>query len=264
MFTVDAFTDAAFAGNPAAVCLLEDARPEAWMQRVAAEMNLSETAFVERRGDTFTLRWFTPAFEVGMCGHATLASAHVLWESGWIDRGTPACFETRAGRLEAHHRDGAIELNLPSIPVREAKAPAALLAALGVRPVFVGQTPDRGLDDKDLLIHVDSEAIVRALAPDFHALRPVHSGFIVTARASTAGFDFVSRYFAPWWGIDEDPVTGVAHCSLAPYWAQRLRRTSLVGYQASARGGIVRARVDGDRVWLSGPAVTVLRGSLSC
>lgn len=264
VYTVDAFAAVPFEGNPAAVCLLDAPRPDAWMQRVAREMNLSETAFVERRDGAFSLRWFTPAAEVALCGHATLASAHALWESGWLAAGEPARFETRSGTLVAHRRGDCVELDLPAMPVTQAPLPAPVAAALAVRPIFVGQTADRDLGDRDLLIHVDSEAIVRALAPDFRALRAVHSGFIVTARAATAGVDFVSRYFAPCWGIDEDPVTGVAHCALAVYWAARLGRPELVAYQASARGGMVHMRVDAGRVHLSGPAVTVLRGVLFC
>jgi predicted PhzF superfamily epimerase YddE/YHI9 len=264
LYTVDAFAATAFGGNPAAVCLLDEPRSERWMQRVAAEMNLSETAFVERRDGVFALRWFTPKTEVGLCGHATLATAHVLWETGWLDVDTPARFETRSGMLVAERRPDGIELDLPAIPVTDAQAPAPVIGALRVRPIYVGGTPERDLDDRDLLIHVDSEAIVRGLAPDHDVLRQHHVGVIVTARASTPGFHFVSRYFAPWWGIDEDPVTGVAHCSLAGYWSRRLGRASLVGYQASARGGVVHTRLDGDRVRLSGPAVTVLRGWLAC
>jgi len=264
VYTVDAFATTAFGGNPAAVCLLEGPRTERWMQQVAAEMNLSETAFVERRDGVFALRWFTPRTEIGLCGHATLASAHVLWETGWLDVESPARFETRSGTLLAERRAEVIELDLPAIPVMDAKAPAPVITALGVRPVYVGETPERDLEDRDLLIHVDSEAIVRGVAPDYAVLRQHHLGVIVTARATTPGFHFVSRYFAPWWGIDEDPVTGVAHCSLAGYWASRLGRPALVGFQASRRGSVVHTRVTGDRVRVSGPAVTVLRGWLAC
>ena len=262
--TVDAFATAAFAGNPAAVCLLEKPRAERWMQQVAAEMNLSETAFVERRDHVFALRWFTPKAEVGLCGHATLASAHVLWETGWLDPERAARFDTRSGTLVAERRADVIELDLPAIPLSDATAPAPIVAALGVEPVYVGMTPQRGLCERDLLIEVDSEAIVRGLTPDYEVLRQHRLGIIVTARASMPGFDFVSRYFAPSWGIDEDPVTGAAHCSLAGFWARLLGRPALVGFQASARGGVVHTRVAGDRVRVSGPAVTVMRGWLAC
>lgn len=264
LFTVDAFAEAAFRGNPAAVCLLDRPQPDAWMQQVAAELNLSETAFVERRDGAFGLRWFTPAAEVALCGHATLASAHVLWEAGWAGGDAPIRFATRSGELVAERAGDAIALELPAIPLRETVAPAAVVAALGVRPIFVGETPDRGLGDRDLLLHVDTESIVRSLAPDFVALGRHQLGYIVTARAATPGVDFVSRYFAPWWGINEDPVTGAAHCSLAGYWARRFGRPSLVGFQASARGGLVRTSLEGERVRISGPAVTVLRGALAC
>lgn len=264
IFTIDAFAAGAFTGNPAAVCLLDASRPDDWMQRVAREMNLSETAFVERRDGRFSLRWFTPASEVALCGHATLASAHALWDAGWLPADQPARFDTRSGTLVAHRKDERIEIELPAQPVSAWTAPSAVVTALGIRPVFAGRTPERDLEDRDLLFHVDSEAIVRGLRPDFRALRPHHFGIIVTARSTTAGVDFVSRYFAPYWGIDEDPVTGVAHCALAVYWSSRMGRDALVGYQASARGGCVHTRLDGDRVFLSGPAVTVLRGLLSC
>ena len=264
VFTIDAFTADAFAGNPAAVCLLDDPRPDEWMQRVAMEMNLSETAFVERRHGGFGLRWFTPAAEVALCGHATLASAHALWDAGWLPADQPARFDTRSGTLVAHRRSGGIELDLPAQPVTPCEVPSSVVTALGVRPVFTGRTPERDLKDQDLLFQVDSEAIVRGLRPDFRALRSHRYGCIVTARAKSEGIDFVSRYFAPCWGIDEDPVTGVAHCALAVYWSGRMGRASLVGYQASPRGGVVRTRLEGDRVFLSGPAVTVLRGTLAC
>lgn len=193
-----------------------------------------------------------------------LASAHVLWETGWLDVQTPARFNTRSGTLVAEHRADVIELDLPAIPVTDSKAPAPVIAALGVRPVYVGETPKRDLEDHDLLVHVDSETIVRGLTPDFDILRQHHVGVIVTARATMPGVHFVSRYFAPWWGIDEDPVTGVAHCSLAGYWARRLGRQALVGFQASRRGGVVHTCVTGDRVRVSGRAVTVVRGWLAC
>jgi PhzF family phenazine biosynthesis protein len=264
LYTVDAFSTAAFAGNPAAVCLLDEPRAEPWMQQVAAEMNLSETAFVERRDGSFGLRWFTPTSEVGLCGHATLATAHVLWETGWLDPATAARFETRRGTLVAERRSNVIELDLPAIPVTDAKAPAPIVAALGVRPLYVGETPPRDLGERDLLIELDSEATVRGLSPDYGVLRQHRVAVIVTARATTPGFDFVSRYFAPCRGVDEDPVTGVAHCSLAGFWARRLGRPALVGFQASRRGGIVHTRVAGDRVRVSGPAVIVMRGWLAC
>jgi PhzF family phenazine biosynthesis protein len=255
---VDAFTAEPFAGNPAAVCVLPAPREERWMQAVAREMNLSETAFLVRRADgAFDLRWFTPVAEVELCGHATLASAHVLWSEQHLPASETARFQTRSGELRATARAPWIELDFPATVPAPATAPPGLGTALGVEPVAV-------LTSRfDFLAELDSEAAVRALAPDFRALRSLGvRGVIVTAPAATAGFDFVSRFFAPGVGVDEDPVTGSAHCALAPFWGARLGRDEMTGYQASARGGVVRVRLAGDRVILAGQAVTVLRGEL--
>jgi PhzF family phenazine biosynthesis protein len=254
---VDAFTDTPFHGNPAAVCLLPAPRDEAWMQAVAREMNLSETAFLVRRDDGFDLRWFTPAIEVALCGHATLASAHVLWQDAHLAPAQQARFHTKSGLLTADRAGDWIELDFPVKREEPAAAPAGLARALGVEPTYVGK------NQFDYLVEVDSEETVRKLAPDHSTLAalPVR-GVIVTSRASTRGFDFVSRFFAPGSGIPEDPVTGSAHCALGPFWAARLGKTQLVAYQASPRGGVIRVRVTGDRVKLGGQAVTVLRGEL--
>ena len=256
---VDAFTREMFQGNPAAVCLLHRPVDEAWMQNVAAEMNLSETSFLlERSSGVYGLRWFTPKVEVDLCGHATLASAHVLWEDGIVPRDSSLDFETRSGVLRATRHADWIELDFPAEPPQPAEPPPELVAALGVEPRFVGR------NRFDYLLEVDSEADVRAVSPDFTALRRIAGrGFIVTSRASRGEFDFVSRFFAPASGIDEDPVTGSAHCCLGPYWEQRLERDSLTGYQASSRGGVVQVRVAGDRVHLGGQAVTVFRTTLT-
>jgi PhzF family phenazine biosynthesis protein len=254
---VDAFTAAPFAGNPAAVCLLPEPRDAQWMQQVAQEMNLSETAFLLRRPDGFDLRWFTPAIEVELCGHATLASAHVLWEEGHLAPEVPAQFHTRSGLLTAERHGDWIELNFPATPEEPVTPPAGLEQALGVTPVYVGRYR------VGLLVQVASEAEVRAMQPDFTALKALPArGIIVTSRATSPEFDFVSRYFAPQAGINEDPVTGSAHCCLGPFWAQHLPQETFMAYQASARGGVVRVRLHGDRVYLSGQAVTVLRGEL--
>ena len=255
---VDAFAGEPFGGNPAAVCVLPRAADPAWMQRVAREMNLSETAFlVGRAGGEYDLRWFTPVVEVDLCGHATLASAHVLWEDGHQPPGAPAVFHTRSGRLSAVRREGWIEMDFPAEPAEPVPAPEGLADALGVELVHVGR------NRFDYLVEVDSEATVRRLAPDIRGLGalPVR-GIIVTARAETGEFDFVSRFFAPRAGVDEDPVTGSAHCCLGPYWRRRLGRDAFTAWQASARGGVVKVAVAGDRVLLSGQAVTVLRGEL--
>jgi PhzF family phenazine biosynthesis protein len=256
LLQVDAFTDEPFKGNPAAVCLLDREVHDGWMQAVAAEMNLSETAFLRPDGDGFGLRWFTPTVEVDLCGHATLASAHALWEEGEVAAGEPIRFATRSGVLTASSRSGEIELDFPATPPEPAEAPPGLLEALGVEPRWVGRSRF------DYLVEVGSEQAVRALRPDLERLRAIETrGVIVTAGGSPP-FDVVSRYFAPAYGIDEDPVTGSAHCCLAPFWSDRLGKGELVAYQASRRGGVVRTRLAGDRVVLGGQAVTVLRGEL--
>lgn len=254
---VDAFTDTPFTGNPAAVCVLPRPADERWMQHVAREMNLSETAFLVRQDDAWGLRWFTPALEVDLCGHATLAAAHVLWEDGHQAAGTPARFDTKSGRLTAERSGNRIEMDFPAQPDRAVSPPDSLLDALGVPARYVGQSRT------DYLVEVATEVEVRGLTPDFARLRqyPVR-GMIVTSRSDSPGFDFVSRFFAPAAGVDEDPVTGSAHCCLAPYWGAKLRKTEMVGYQASARGGVVHARLAGERVILGGQAVTALRGEL--
>ena len=255
---VDAFTKTPFAGNPAAVCILPAAAPEQWMRDVAREMNLSETAFLAPQDDGFSLRWFTPAVEVDLCGHATVAGAHVLWEDGHLPPGKQARFHTRSGLLLANQRGDWIELDFPATTAEPAEPPPHLLEAIGVEAKFVGR------NRFDYLVEVDSEKTLRALAPDFTALQKVKvRGVIVTARSERPEFDFVSRFFAPGSGIDEDPVTGSAHCTLGPYWSKRLGKNEFTAYQASARGGVVRVRLNGDRAILAGQAVTVLRGELA-
>jgi len=258
LLQIDAFPDAPFRGNPAAVCILDRERDSSWMQSVAMEMNLSETAFLLRGDDGFLLRWMTPTVEVDLCGHATLASAHALWEEGVLQSSETARFHTRSGLLTAT-RDGEwIELDLPAEPPEGIDAPEGLLEALGYpHAVRVGR------NRLDYLVEVDSEELLRAIQPAYAKLRTMTvRGVIVTSRASTAGYDFVSRYFAPGAGIDEDPVTGSAHCCLGPYWASRLGKDEFLAYQASPRGGVVRVRLEGDRVKLGGRALTVLRAEL--
>ena len=254
---VDAFTAAPFHGNPAAVCLLDGVRPDDWMQAVAAELNLPATAFLHAADGGFALRWFSPAAELALCGHGTLASAHALWDTGRLAPTATARFTTGGGRLSAERRDGWIALDLPAEPPAAATAPAGLLDALGTTARWIGR------NRLDYLLELDDETAVRALAPDLRTLGAIDTrGVIVTARASTSGFDFVSRFFAPRVGIPEDPATGSAHCALAPFWAARLGRAALTGLQVSARTGVLRAEVAGDRVVLAGQAVTVLRGEL--
>lgn len=257
LFQVDAFADRPFVGNPAAVCLLNEPGDAAWMQQVAGEMNLSETAFLHKAGDSYNLRWFTPAAEVDLCGHATLASAHVLWEQGYLAAEDQARFQTRSGLLTAEFREGWIELNFPAKPEKPVQEIAGLKEALGVTPVYVG------MSQFDCLVELESEDAVRELRPDLARLVTLDvRGVIVTSLAKARDYDFVSRFFGPRVGVPEDPVTGSAHCVLGPFWANRLGREALIGYQVSARGGIVRVRLAGDRVLLSGQAVTVFRGEL--
>jgi PhzF family phenazine biosynthesis protein len=256
---VDAFTDRPFAGNPAAICVLDGPAEERWMQMVAREMNLSETAYLHPEEDgTYRLRWFTPVAEVDLCGHATLAAAHVLWEEARIGPEAPARFRTRSGILTATRRDGWIELDFPAEPVEPAEAPTWLAGAVGEPIRFVGR------NRMDLLVEIDADAALRALKPDIGRLGEIPvRGVIVTAQAAAgSGFDFVSRFFAPRVGIAEDPVCGSAHCALAPYWATRLGKDALMAYQASERGGVLRLRWSGDRVVLGGQAVTVMTGEL--
>ena len=255
---VDAFTDKPFAGNPAAVCLLAEPAAERWMQQVAGEMNLSETAFLHLQADGFHLRWFTPTVEVDLCGHATLASAHALWDAGRLRPEQQARFYTRSGLLTAEHRGDWIEMDFPATPAEPIAAPAGLVQALGVEPVFAGKTRF------DYLIEVASEGIVRNLRPDFRALAAAGvRGVIVTSQSASPDFDFVSRFFAPGSGINEDPATGSSHCCLGPFWKDRLDKAEFLAYQTSARGGVLRVRVAGARVILGGKAVTVLRGELA-
>ncbi len=254
---VDAFTAEPFHGNPAAVCFLDRPVAPEWMQRVAAELNVSETAFLLPRVDGWMLRWFTPTIEVALCGHATLASAHALWESRRAEWDEVIRFHTVfSGVLTCLRRDRHIEMDFPARPAQPAPVPEGLEQALGIRPIWVGRT------EYDYLCELTDEESVRSLQPDHAALGrlPVR-GVLVTAPGS-GDFDCVSRFFAPGSGVAEDPVTGSAHCSLAPFWAARFGRNELRGWQASARGGEVRMRLEGDRVYLGGQAVTVWTGEL--
>jgi PhzF family phenazine biosynthesis protein len=257
IYHVDAFTDKPFTGNPAAVCLLPGPRDASWMQNVAKEMNLSETAFLTEEKEGFKLRWFTPAVEVDLCGHATLASAHILWETGRLTLQEKARFHTRSGLLTAEVQKEEIELNFPAKREEPSPAPPGLLEALGVKARYVGKSLF------DFLVEVESEEIVRTARPDFSLLKSVPvRGVIITSHAQTAGFDFISRFFAPQVGVNEDPVTGSAHCTLGPFWSNKLGKKEFLAYQASERGGTVRVRLADDRVFLGGRAVTLLRGEL--
>ena len=253
LYQVDSFTAQAFAGNPAGVCILEQPKEAQWMQQMAAEMNLSETAFLLKKADgSYHLRWFTPVAEVELCGHATLASAHILWEKGFLKSSEMARFRTLSGSLTAVKKGNWIEMDFPAEEEEPALISGTLTQALGVRPVHIGK------NRMDYLIVVDSEYTVRHLQPNFSVLAqsPVR-GFMVTAASGSPGIDFVSRFFAPALGINEDPVTGSAHCCLAPYWAKIFKKNSLTAFQASARGGLLRLQVQGERVLIAGQAVTV-------
>ena len=260
LYIVDAFANVRFSGNPAAVCLLRDKPDEGWMQNVAMEMNLSETAFLSQRGtapeEGFDLRWFTPSAEVDLCGHATLASAHVLWTTGVLARHKAAIFHTQSGLLTATTDDGWIELDFPSILAKAVPYPPNLRSALAVEATWFGWT------GMDYLIELGNEREVLEVKPNFVALAEVETrGTIVTARAEkNRNADFVSRFFAPRYGINEDPVTGSAHCSLGPYWGAKLSKDELIGHQMSDRGGEVVVSLDGKRVRLSGKAVTTMSG----
>ncbi len=257
LWHIDAFTERPFAGNPAAVVFLDGARDERWYQAVAEEMNLAETAFVSPRDDGFALRWFTPSVEVDLCGHATLASAHFLWDSGRLAPAAVARFFTKSGVLLARRLADRIVLDFPATPAAPAPTPDELVSSLGAAPAWVGRSIF------DVVARYDDPAVVRAMRPDFARLARVPArGVIVTAPSDVDGVDFISRFFGPEVAVPEDPVTGSAHCALGPLWAGLLGKQDLVGFQASARGGVVHVAVRGERVELGGGAVTVVRGEL--
>lgn len=259
VFRVDSFAERPFTGNPAGVCVLDSPADDAWMQAVAAELNAPATAFVAELPDGFDLRWFTPVSPLSLCGHGTLAAAHVLWESGLIS-GDSIAFHTKSGQLIANRSGADIELDFPARPQLREEGPIAadLANALGVAEVHVGR------NDKDFLIEVATESEVRSLTPDFARLKELPlRGVMVTAQSATLGCDFVSRFFAPSIGIDEDYATGSAHICLGPYWAAKLGKTSLTGFQASSRGATIRVRLEGERVVLAGRAITILRGKMT-
>ena len=257
LWIIDAFTDRPFAGNPAAVTFLDGVRDDAWHQAVAAEMNLAETAFLSPHEDGYSLRWFTPTVEVDLCGHATLASAHFLFESLRLRNDAVARFHTRSGLLTARRAGDFIELDFPATHATEAATPPDLIPALGVAPAWVGRSIF------DVVARYHDAATVRGMRPDMALLARVPArGVIVTAPGDEPGIDFVSRFFGPEVAVPEDPVTGSAHCALGPLWAERLGKRVLVGFQASPRGGVVKVEVKGERVCLGGQAVTVVKGEL--
>ena len=253
---VDAFTERAFAGNPAAVCVMDGPKDAVWMQQVAAEMNLAETAFVVAEPGGFGLRWFTPTIEMDLCGHATLAAAHTLWTDRVVPESESIQFSSRSGVLRASRRGSLIELDFPSEPATQAPEPPGLREAVGVPLLWLGR------NRMDYIVEIAEAQQLRSLAPDLEAIEQLDArGLIVTCKGDGTEYDFLSRFFAPQAGIPEDPVTGSAHCCLAPFWAARLKRQELVGFQASPRGGVVRVRMGDSRVYLGGHAVTVYRGT---
>ena len=257
-FVVDAFTNQPFAGNPAAVVPLEEWKDDQWLQNVAMEMNLAETAYLVPNATGYDLRWFTPKVEVDLCGHATLASAIVLTHLGKLADESDVSFSTRSGILRAERHGSRFQLDFPINPEKACESPTGLVESLNVIPQHVGR------NKFDYLVEVESEGVLRAIAADFKLLATVNCrGIIVTARSEGAEYDFVSRFFAPAVGIDEDPVTGSAHCCLADFWGKRLNETKMVGYQASARGGVVHVEVRGERVILGGEGIIFAEGKLA-
>ena len=256
---IDAFTDRPFGGNPAAVVWLETEATTEWMQSVAAEMNLSETAFARRTEDGLELRWFTPTIEVDLCGHATLATARAIWSEGLCSSDVPLQFNTRSGVLTCRSVGDMIELDFPATPPTEIAITQQMIESLGTTPTYVGSSRFYQL------AVVNSPEVVKSVQPDFRKMSQLPTlGVIVTAKSDDNRFDFVSRFFAPAMGVDEDPVCGSAHCCLAPYWSGKLGKTSFVAYQASARGGILWLRYERDRVILGGKAAIVWRGDCFC
>jgi PhzF family phenazine biosynthesis protein len=257
LYQVDAFTSEAFRGNPAAVVMLSQENPNKWMQSIAKEMNLSETAFLLHQHDCFNLRWFTPKMEVTLCGHATLASAHILYTKGYLRENEKALFKTASGMLTARFIDSWIELNFPKLKVIPEVITDEINQALGFKPKQVFRT------DVNLLVEMDKPEDVENYKPYFMKLADLpFQGLIITAYGKDNQYDFISRYFAPQAGIDEDPVTGSAHCSLAPYWASKLNKREFIAYQASERGGLLKLSLDHDRVLLKGQAMTIFSGEL--
>lgn len=258
IFQIDAFTNEPFKGNPAAVCLLSEEMPEIWMQKIAAEMNLSETAFLLREKNGYHLRWFTPLMEVDLCGHATLASAFILYHKDLVSKADLICFFTRTGELNASIADEWITLNFPAFEEKPFLEAERLEKIIGVHPIEMVKSGE------NVIVELSSSQEIRLFKPDFLQLLklPMH-GLIITARSDLPEFDFISRYFAPWVGINEDPVTGSAHACLGPYWKKRLKIKKMSAYQASARGGVVKVETQGKRILLSGQAVMIFEGELS-
>ena len=257
-YQVDAFAVKPFKGNPAAVFLLESARDDSWLQAVAEEINLPETAFLLPKGHDYQLRWFTPTTEVDLCGHATIASAHILYEFGYYDFEETINFHTRSGIITSTFNRGTIELDMPRLNVKATPMPEGLPKILGTEPVATLVS-----DAKTLIAEMPTSEHIRNFSPNFDEIENLDfEGLAITALSDDPRFDFISRYFSPRAGIPEDPVTGMAHCALGPYWEAKLGKSNLHAYQASARGGEVWLRVTPNRVFVGGKAVTVLAGEM--
>ncbi|WP_416150179.1 PhzF family phenazine biosynthesis protein [Salipaludibacillus sp. HK11] len=253
---LNTFTDQAFKGNPAAVCMLREKKDSSWMQSIAKEMNLPVTAFINQFKNDYYLRWFTPSMEIPICGHGTLASSFFLWEKGYVKKEKNIAFHTKSGVLKSQLIDNWVKLEFPSILEEKIIAPDLLINALGVEPTYVGK------NQFDYLVELKSEDIVRNLIPNINLIAqlPVR-GVIVTSHSNSNDFDFVSRFFSPAQGLNEDYVTGSAHCCLGPYWKSRLQKSEFTAYQASDRGGIIKVKLIDDKVLLSGKAVIVFEGN---
>lgn len=257
IYQVDSFTDKPFAGNPAGVCILDKPADESWMQNIAMEMNLSETSFLWPLESGYSLRWFTPELEVDLCGHATLAAAHILWEKGFLNKDEKAKFYTKSGLLTCKKDNEFIEMNFPSEPEVKVDIPEYLAEALNINPLYVGK------NRFDYLVQIESEEGLRKLKPNFNLLEKIDCrGIIVTSSSKTDKYDFVSRFFAPKAGINEDPVTGSAHCCLVPFWHKITGKTEFNAYQASKRGGEISLKLVDNRVMLKGKAITVIEGAI--
>lgn len=257
IFQVDSFTSEPFKGNPAAVCILKEEKDDNWMQNVAKEMNLSETAFIYKYRDGYNLKWFTPACEIDLCGHATLATAHILWEAKYEEKESEIKFYSNSGLLIAKSVSGMIRLDFPLLDITKEEVPVELIDALKIKPTFTGTS------GPNFFIEVETEKEVYSLMPDFNSIAKLDKqGVIVTSKSNNNTYDIISRYFAPKEEINEDPVTGSAHCSLANYWMKKLNKNYIKAYQASERGGRIDVEINGDRVYLYGNAITIFRGEL--
>ncbi len=258
IYVVDSFTNRAFTGNPAGVCILEEKISDNLMLKIAGELKHSETAFIFIEDNNFFIRWFTPETEVPLCGHGTIAAAHILWEEGYINRDQNISFQTKeSGILNISYSDYKINMDFPQMFTKEIKSDEPLLKALGITPIYISS------DNIRYLVELNSEDDVRNLKPDFNLIKKLNKRVIITAKSNSPEYHFVSRMFAPSIGIDEDPVTGSAHCYLAPYWSKKLNKTTLIGYQVSFRPGIITCILtDNKRVTLQGSAKTIIKGEL--